>query len=224
MHLVPKVKICCISSVEEAKLAVSYGASAIGLVSAMPSGPGIIDESQIAMIAAAIPTSIDSFLLTTLTNSEFIVAQHRRCGTTTIQLVDRIAETELSKLRAALPDVKLVQVIHVTSEVAVEEATRLSAFVDALLLDSGNPELAIKELGGTGRIHNWSISKQIVCEVKIPVYLAGGINANNVREAISEVNPFGIDLCSSVRSHGHLDESKLRQFVIAARSIQSDTT
>jgi phosphoribosylanthranilate isomerase len=216
----PKVKICCIASIEEARLAISLGASAIGLVSAMPSGPGVIDEIQIAAIAAAIPSSIDSFLLTSLTNAESIVAQHQRCRTLTIQLVDRVSKTELLKLRAALPNVKLVQVVHVTSFEAVAESIQVSPLVDSLLLDSGDPNLAIKELGGTGRIHNWSISKQIVLESKIPVFLAGGINAANVSDAVNLVNPFGLDLCSSVRTHGRLDEVKLREFMIAAAACE----
>ncbi len=119
-------------------------------------------------------------------------------------------------MRAALPGVSLVQVVHVTGEQSIEEACRIAERgVDALLLDSGDPRLAVKQLGGTGRTHDWSISRRIREAVKVPVFLAGGLRSDNVREAIQVVRPFGIDLCSSIRTDGKLDESKLARFVDA---------
>jgi phosphoribosylanthranilate isomerase len=90
--------------------------------------------------------------------------------------------------------------------------------VDALLFDSGNPSLAVKELGGTGRVHDWSISRRIREQVNVPVFLAGGLNAGNAAEAARQVRPFGLDICSGVRTDGRLDESKLRAFVEALAS------
>ena len=86
------------------------------------------------------------------------------------------------------------------------------AEVDALLLDSGNPKLAIKELGGTGRVHNWKLSRSIVEQSPVPVFLAGGLNPSNVKQAIDEVQPYGLDLCSGVRTNGRLDPAKLEAF------------
>lgn len=208
----PRVKICCISSIEEAQLAIRYGASALGLVSAMPSGPGPIPEELIAEIASVIPPGVASFLLTCEENARSIIAQHQRCRTNTLQLVDRISVPVYRELRRALPGISLVQVIHVTGEESIVEAVTVSEFVDAILLDSGNRSLAVKELGGTGRTHDWTISKRIVESVKIPVYLAGGLKAENVAEAIRQVQPFGVDLCSGVRTNGKLDEEKLADF------------
>jgi phosphoribosylanthranilate isomerase len=208
----PQIKICCIQSIEEANLAIKYGAAAIGLVSEMPSGPGVISEDLIEKIAAAIPLSIDTFLLTSKTNADSIFEQYRKCKTTTIQIVDRIKINVLLKLRKELPVVHLVQVIHVTGEESITEAKNISEFVDALLLDSGNQKLKVKELGGTGRTHDWTISRQIRDAVSVPVYLAGGINARNVLDAVREVEPFGIDLCSSVRENGKLSEKRLEEF------------
>lgn len=210
---VPFVKICCISSIEEAWLAIGSGASALGLVSEMPSGPGVIEEFEIARIAAAVPPPIATFLLTAFQEADSIVEQHRNCRTTTIQLVDRVAPSELARLRKALPGIKLVQVIHVAGEEALAEARWAGQFVDALLLDSGNQTLAVKELGGTGRTHDWRLSRRICDESSIPVFLAGGLRAENVDEAISQVMPFGLDLCSGVRSEGKLDQQKLREFM-----------
>ncbi len=210
-----RVKICCISSEEEARLAIRAGASALGLVGAMPSGPGIIDDALIARIALQVPPPIATFLLTSETEAVAIIRHQQRVGTNTIQMVDALQTGSYAEIRQALPGVKLVQVIHVTGEESLEEAQRLAPEVDALLLDSGNPNLAVKELGGTGRIHNWAISRRICASVPVPVFLAGGLRPDNVRAAIEAVEPFGLDLCSGVRSEGKLDERKLEMFFAA---------
>ncbi len=212
---VPRVKICCIATVEEARLAVQAGAAAIGLVGPMPSGPGIIADEQIRVIAAAVPPPVATFLLTSEVEPAAIIAHHRRTRTNTIQLVDRLAPGVHQALRAELPGVKIVQVVHVLDEASLAEAIAAARHVDALLLDSGDPNLAVKELGGTGRTHNWGISARIRQAVDIPVFLAGGLNPGNVREAIAAVGPFGIDVCSGVRSDGRLDADKLRRFCAA---------
>lgn len=208
----PRVKICCISSLDEAAIAVRYGAAAIGLVSAMPSGPGVIDEELIAKIARTVPPGVATFLLTSQHDVDSIIAQQRRCRTNTLQLCDTIEPGGHAKLREALPGIALVQVIHVTGPESVTEAVSVADRVDALLLDSGNQKLAIKELGGTGRTHDWRLSRQIVAAVHIPVYLAGGLNPDNVATAIREVRPFGVDICSGLRTDGHLDEEKVKRF------------
>lgn len=213
--MAPKVKICCISSVEEANLAISYGAAALGLVAKMPSGPGPISDELILEIARTVPPPIATFMLTSETDAQSIITHHTRTLTNTIQIVDELTAGSYHEIRTAIPSVKLVQVIHVMDEGSVEEAIRISAQVDALLLDSGNPKAAIKELGGTGRTHNWRLSRKIVEQSRVPVFLAGGIHAGNVQQAISEVGPFGIDLCSSVRTDGKLDPVKLESFFAA---------
>ena len=206
-----KVKICCISSIEEAKLAIVHGAAAIGLVGRMPSGPGIITDELINSIAKTVIPPIDSFLLTSETTAEAIIEHHNKVNTTTIQMVDALSGREYHKIREAIPHVKLVQVIHVLDEKAVQEAIEIAEWVDAILLDSGNPNLSTKVLGGTGKTHNWDLSKKIRENISIPTYLAGGINKDNIRKAIEHVQPYGIDLCSSVRTNGQLDERKLEE-------------
>ncbi|MBW7884968.1 MAG: phosphoribosylanthranilate isomerase [Caldilineaceae bacterium] len=213
MGVTTRIKICCISSIEEARLAVACGAAAIGLVSAMPSGPGVIDETRIAAIAAVVPPAVGTFLLTAGQEPEAVIDQQRRCGCNTLQLVDTFPIDGYSVLRKALPGVRIVQVIHVTGGEAVDEARRVAPYVDGLLLDSGNPRLAVKELGGTGRTHNWAISRAIVESVRKPVFLAGGLNAENVGSALKQVMPFGVDVCSGVRTNGELDPDKLQRFV-----------
>jgi phosphoribosylanthranilate isomerase len=210
--MMPKVKICCISSEEEAGMAIDAGASALGLVARMPSGPGPIPDERILQIARAIPPPIASFMLTCETSSEAVIAHHLRTLTNTIQMVDVLEDDGYETIRKALPTVKLVQVVHVIGPESVEEALRLAGRVDALLLDSGNPKAALKELGGTGRTHNWRLSREIVEKSGVPVFLAGGLHAGNVRQALDEVGPFGVDLCSGVRTDGRLDPYRLEAF------------
>jgi phosphoribosylanthranilate isomerase len=212
----PRIKVCCIASIEEAVIAIGAGASALGLVSAMPSGPGVIDEALIAAIAAQVPPAIGSFLLTSRQDADAIIAQQRRCRCNTLQLVDQVAVPELIKLRKALPGISLVQVIHVGGPESLDEARDIAPHVDAILLDSGNRTLPIKELGGTGRRHDWNISRQIREAIVKPLFLAGGLRPDNVGEALATVAPFGLDVCSGVRSDGRLDGEKLRAFIEAA--------
>ena len=209
--MVPKIKICCISSIEEANLAIAQGAAALGLVGKMPSGPGIISDELIYTIAKGVPTNIDTFMLTSETSAEAIIEHHKKTNTSTIQIVDALSEGTYAQIKNALPSIKIVQVIHILNEASIEEALRISEQVDALLLDSGNPNLQTKELGGTGRVHNWNLSRKIVEQSKRPVYLAGGINPMNIKQAIEEVKPYGIDLCSGVRTNKLLDPIKLEQ-------------
>ena len=217
--LKPRVKICCISSLEEAKMAVANGADALGLVGPMPSGPGVIDDALIHKIAVQTPPAVATFLLTSETKVTEIIAHHQRVHTSTIQIVDELTEGTYEQIRAALPSVKLVQVIHVIDERSVTQALQLAPLVDAILLDSGNPNLAVKELGGTGRVHNWDLSRMIRTSIDIPLFLAGGLNATNVQQAIEYVQPYGLDLCSGVRTEGRLDEAKLKAFFAAVNNV-----
>lgn len=215
MKHLPKVKVCCISSAEEGRMAVSFGAAALGLVGAMPSGPGVISDGLIYSIARSMPPGVSTFLLTSETDASAIAAHHQRVLTTTVQVVDALKSGTYAHLRQTLGSVKVVQVVHVTGPEALEEALRIAPEVDALLLDSGNPNLSVKELGGTGRIHNWAISRRIVQEAGVPVFLAGGLRPENVQEALDTVQPFGLDVCSGVRTGGRLDPAKLEGFLRA---------
>ncbi len=214
-----RVKICCIMTPEEARIAIAAGADAVGLVAKMPSGPGPIEEALIEQIAHSVPPPIATFLLTSATKAADIIAQHHRCKTSVIQMVDRIEGDEYAALRDALPGIRLVQVIHVQGVESIDEALCIAPQVDALLLDSGRPQLSVKELGGTGRVHDWQVSRCIRESSPVPVFLAGGLNPANVREAVAAVQPFAVDVCSGVRSDGKLDEAKCRAFIAAAKAL-----
>lgn len=214
-----KIKICCIKNIEEANLAIKYGADAIGLVSEMPSGPGVISESDISKIVEYVPKNIKTFLLTSKQDSSEIIEQLKRCKTNTVQVVDKLTEGTYKEIKNALPNVDIIQVIHVLDKNTIYEAVTISKNVDGLLLDSGNPKLKTKILGGTGKTHNWKLSSEICNNVDIPVFLAGGLNSHNVIDAIKAVSPSGVDLCSGVRSNGSLDENKLAAFIKNVRAI-----
>lgn len=215
-----RIKICCISSVNEAWLAIENGADALGLVGAMPGGPGIISDVLIAAIAKKIPPPVASFLLTSEQSAHNIVAHVQRTQTNTVQLVDQLTEGYHQQIRSAVPRLKIVQVIHVVGEESIEAAKNVAPFVDAILLDSGKPGGAIKILGGTGLTHNWEISREIVRAVNKPVFLAGGLHAENVQEAIKLVKPFGVDVCSGVRTNGQLNKGKLQAFMAAVNAAR----
>lgn len=208
----PRVKICCIGTIEEAWMAVHHGASALGLVSDMPSGPGVIPEHLIARIAAIVPPGVSSFLLTSQRDTTSIIDQQRRLGVNTIQICDRLESGAHDDLHKAMPGISIVQVVHITGEESIAEAVDVAPYVDGILLDSGNPASPAKELGGTGRTHDWNISLRIRELVNAPIFLAGGLKAENVADAIRRVGPFGVDVCSGVRTNGKLDEAKLSEF------------
>ena len=205
--------MCCIASVEEAELAIRHGADAIGLVSEMPSGPGVIPDDRITEIAASTPPGVSTFLLTSSRQVDAIVEQQRRSGVDTIQLCDEFSPAARRNLRSMMPGVSLVQVIHVVGERALEKANSAAREADALLLDSGNPSKTLKELGGTGRTHDWALSRAIRETVDIPVWLAGGLAPDNIADAVQQVRPHGVDVCTGLRTNGSLDEAKLVRFV-----------
>ena len=211
-----RIKICCIGSVEEARMAVEAGADAIGLVSAMPSGPGVIPDEAIAEIARLVPPPVASVLLTSRTDAEAIGAQQRATGASVLQLVDAVSPDAHRQLE--LPGIRRVQAVHVRSRADVADALAMAPHVDGLLLDSGNPNASTPTLGGTGRVHDWALSREIVERSPVPVFLAGGLDASNVAEAIRRVRPFGVDVCSGVRTHHQLDATKLAAFVGAVAS------
>ena len=210
-----RVKICCIETPEAAALAIRHGADALGLVGPMPSGTGIIDLKTAGRIARSVPPPVASFLLSSATEPEELLAQCREVAPSVVQIVDAVNPAAYALLRRELPALKIVQVVHVTREATIAEALALAARVDALLLDSGEPDAPVRTLGGTGKVHDWSISRRIAEASPVPVILAGGLTPGNVGGAIAAVHPFAVDLCTGLRTEGRLDETKLAEFMRA---------
>jgi len=205
------------ASVEEAHLAAGHGASAVGLVGDMPSGPGVIGAKAAAKIAREAPTGLDTFLLTSGERAADIANELAVCPASTVQIVRHIDPEEYPALIEAVPQVRRVQVIHIEDEGALTLATRYTPFVHAFLLDSGRTSGATPQFGGTGNTHDWSISARFVAQTKLPVYLAGGLKCANVYDAITQVRPYGVDLCTGVRTNDQLDEAKLLSFMEEVR-------
>jgi phosphoribosylanthranilate isomerase len=217
-----RVKICCIASLEEARIAMAAGADALGLVARMPSGPGPIADEAIAAIAAAVPPPVATFLLTAKTSAAAIAAHVRATQPSVVQIVSHIDPAEAAALAVREPQVRWVQVIHVEGPEALAMIPLYAPHVHAFLLDSGRPNAPVAELGGTGRAHDWAISAAFVRASERPVFLAGGLTPDNVGEAIRRVRPFGLDLCSGVRRDGRLDAAKVSAFMAAVRRADAD--
>ncbi|HWE42211.1 MAG TPA: phosphoribosylanthranilate isomerase [Gemmatimonadaceae bacterium] len=212
-----RIKICCMASIAEAALALEAGADALGFVMRMPSGPGPIAEELAREIIATVPDGVPTLMLTSEIEAKAIIAQLRATGANTVQIVDYVTPGTRQRLRDAMPALRIVQVVHVTGPESVDEACIAARTSDMILLDSGNRSAKVKELGGTGRIHDWTVSREIRESIEIPLWLAGGLRAENVREAIDAVRPYGVDVCSGVRTGGPLDAQKVRAFASAVR-------
>jgi phosphoribosylanthranilate isomerase len=216
------IKICCIENIAEAEVAVQMGANALGLVSDMPSGPGVITDEQIRDIIAGIGPFVTSVLLTSKKTENELAQQIRFCNPDAVQLCAPVSMTTLVALGKSFPRTRLIRVIHISGRDSVREALDFQNHVSAFLLDSGRRIGPNKQLGGTGQPHDWRISSEIVRQVRVPVILAGGLNAENVSTAIKMVRPYALDVCSGVRSQGKLDEGKLAGFFKAVRKSYPD--
>ena len=217
-----RIKICCIRSVEEAALATRMGADALGLVGPMPSGPGIVTLETAATISRHATAPVSRFLLSSETEADGLISAATQTGVDSLQIVRHLEPGVLAQVRKSLPHIRLVQVIHVEDETALDRIDAYADQVSAFVLDSGKPSRA--ELGGTGRTHDWDISARFVRRSPRPVFLAGGLNSQNVADALQHVQPFGLDLCSSVRTNDHLDRDKLSRFMAAVRDAERTPT
>jgi phosphoribosylanthranilate isomerase len=216
-----RIKICCIASFEEAQLAIRAGADAVGFVGAMPSSSRALDDGTIGAIVARLPPPIATFMLTSESTAPAIARHVLATGVSVVQLVSHLRAAESERLPRLLPSTRRVQVIHVENESALELIEQYVPHVHAFLLDSGRPSLPTPEYGGTGRTHDWSVSAEFVRRSPLAVFLAGGLSPGNVGEAIRTVRPFGVDLCSGVRTDGHLDGHKLQAFIEAVRAADA---
>lgn len=212
-----RVKICCIRSVDEARMAVDAGADAVGFVAQRPPSPRTIDDEAIAAIIPTVSPPLSTFLLTSERTAEAISAHVRATRPDTVQILPHLDARESAKLAELEPHVRRVQVIHVEGREALDLIPVYTPYVHGFLLDSGRPNAAIPYYGGTGRAHDWAISAAFVQDSQLPVFLAGGLSSANVAMAIRQVRPFGVDLCTGVRTDGLLDRDKLADFMRAVR-------
>lgn len=210
-----QLKVCCIQDVDEATLALKYGANLLGFVSAMPTGFRLLSDDQIKNIICDMGRSPgnQNVLLTSLKDAPSLIAQLKYTQADIVQIVDSVEIPVYDLIRKQLPKVSIMQVIHVNGPEAIERATTVDPYVDYVLLDSGKSSKKQQALGGTGQTHNWEISRDIVQAIRTPVFLAGGLHPANVESAIRAVEPYGVDICTGLRDPKYLVEAKLKELV-----------
>lgn len=212
-----KVKICAIKRPEDAIMAAAAGADAIGmLVGQKHASQDFIDEQAAKEIAAILTPFCSSVMVTHLTDVAEIVRLVRAIGVATLQLHGDSTVEEIGQIKRELPHIKVVKTLHVVDKWSVETGRQYLDIADAILLDTTRP--STDQVGGTGLTHDWSISQAIVRAYNKPVILAGGLNPDNVRDAISKVRPFGVDVNSGVKGpDGFRDPYKVRLFIQRAK-------
>lgn len=214
----PRIKICCMASVEEAALCAELGVDLVGLVGPMPSGAGIVSPQKCRQISDHAAAWLTPVLLTSSETAQDIRTDAEDANVRAVQLVRHVDPSVHRELAMTIPHVRRFQVIHVEDGSALDLIDSYAGLADAFLLDSGRPSVA--ELGGTGRVHDWEISAEFVRRSPLPVFLAGGLKPENAIEALRMVRPFGLDICSGVRTPTDtLDPDKLRAFMAAISGI-----
>ncbi len=213
----PRIKICCISSEDEVRVAVSGGADLLGFVAPPLGGLGVIPEDRIAELIPLVPPGCVAVLLTGHQDPADIAAQIHRTRPSAVQLVKATTAAARAGLQRTFPGVRFLQVVHVQGPESVDDAIAAAEHSDGLVLDSAVLGGDAPQLGATGNTHDWAVSARIVASVDVPVYLAGGLKATNVAEARRTVGSFGLDLCTGVRTDDVLDPSKVAAFVHAAQ-------
>jgi phosphoribosylanthranilate isomerase len=210
-----------LTSIEDALATVEAGADLIGLV-VDDSGavPEEISPEQARAIFAAIDGSALGVALSLSTDPDEICAMAEQVQPHAVHLAaSALAIDDLIRVRARLPDTKIMAAVPVTGPGAVEVACERSRYADYLLLDSKSAADAFT--GATGKTHDWSISRRIVEAVSTPVILAGGLSPENVADAIEAVRPWGVDSYTHTNIPGdrrRKDPARVRAFVGAARA------
>ncbi|HII02657.1 TPA: phosphoribosylanthranilate isomerase [Methanosarcinaceae archaeon] len=221
-----RVKICGLRSSEDIELTDSFGADAVGFITEVPvESPRKLDAGTAASLVEEVPKSLDSVLVIMPENAGQALDLIEKVRPDIVQIHSELSLSELEVIRekADIPIIKALSVpaglgaskLRNLAERLLEEVHGLeeSGAVDSVLLDSG---LAGKT-GGTGCVHDWALSRQIVEESLLPLVLAGGLKPENVREAIRTVSPYAVDTASGVETGGKKDALKIRSFIQEVR-------
>lgn len=215
-----KVKICANRSIEDAKMSIEAGADIIGiLVGQEHTSNDFVDKYKAKEIADYAKGKCDVSLVTHLTKANDIIELTKFIGNNTIQLHSDIDETEVEKIVNELPGVKLVRLIHVSTEGEICTDYKKMKYADFYLLDSFN--LKTNQVGGTGLTHDWNKSGELIKVLDKPTFLAGGLNPDNVVSAINKAKPYGVDVNSGCKNDsGVKDRNKVINFVHNAKSVE----
>jgi phosphoribosylanthranilate isomerase len=210
-----RVKICGIRSVAEARLAERLGADAVGvLVGQMHASADFIEPAEAGRIARSVPPFVSTVLVTHVEEVQELVRLAETVACQVVQLHSDLGPVALGELRRRLAPRKIIGKVSVEDDTAVARAREIAPFVDAIVLDSR--DRATGRVGGTGHVHDWSLSARIVAASSVPIILAGGLTPENVAEAIRVVRPWGVDVNSGVKAaDGRKDEERVRRFIAA---------
>jgi len=208
-----RVQIAGIKTIEDALMCVKYDCDAIGLlVGKSHNSDDFISASKAKEIIEALPPFISSVIITHLEDSDEIINILKETNANTVQLHSYIKESEVKKIKEALPYVKILRLIHVSEDGKVLNELEKDFIGDCLFLDSIN--VKTNQFGGTGLTHDWNKSAEIVRKSKLPVILAGGLNPSNVAKAINIVKPYGVDTNSGCKGKdGYRDEEAMKAFI-----------
>ena len=219
------VKICGIRRQEDALIATELGADAIGLlVGQRHNSPDFISTTVARDISRALPASVEAVLVTHVEDLDELERLLQESEIRTLQLHSEIAPSSVERLRGRLPHLKIFKSVNIISADSVAYPEAFEKLVDGFVVDSIN--VATDQVGGTGKTHDWSVSRQIVMRYpEVPIILAGGLNSENVRSAIEYVHPFGVDVNSGTKApNGFKDARKMQEFIVQARRFTKAQT
>lgn len=200
-------------------MCLSAGADIIGiLVGQEHTSNDFVNKGTAKEIVEYVNGRCDTSLVTHLTNADEIIELTKYIGNNVIQLHSDINETEVEKIVNKLPNIKLVRLIHVASDGTICTNYAEMKYADYYLLDSFN--LKTNQVGGTGLTHDWNKSNELIKKLNKPTFLAGGLNPDNVKEAINTAEPYGVDVNSGCKNElGKKDAEKVQLFVLNAKGI-----
>ncbi len=213
-----KVKICGIKSECDLAMAINAGADAAGFITEVPvDSPRKITLNEASRLIALVPVFVTSVLVIMPKNADEAIEMIHAARPAAVQIHNSLPISELKEIRQT--GVKLIKTIpvptHADSRMLLDIIKDLSGIVDAVLLDTALDG----KTGGTGVVHNWELSSDIVRKTSLPVILAGGLNPKNVMDAVRCVRPYAVDTASGVETRGKKDENKLNDFIKNARSL-----
>lgn len=217
-----RAKICGINTWENARIALDCGADALGfLVGITHLAEDKIEVEDAKKIIDKLPPFVSTVAVTHLQDPKKIVEMCKYLGVTTLQIHDYISPEEVAFCKEELKLVKIIKAVHVLDgdkQGTIDMAHSFEKVADTLLLDSRTAE----RLGGTGKTHDWNISKEIVEQLNIPVMLAGGLTDQNVYDAVKKVRPYAVDVNSGVEIAGDKDWDKVYGFITNAKRAEMD--
>ena len=212
-----RVKICGLTRQEDLAAAVAAGADAVGFLVGVPSSPRNLTIERAKTLLGQVPVFVDSVVVTAPKSIEWLVEVCERLKPSAIQIHGK-EQLDSSEIREKINHSRLIKTMYVTEDALNERVIDDLKTFDAVLLDSFSKE----QYGGTGKTHDWTLSRQIKEAVApVPVILAGGLKPENVKEAILAIEPYAVDVASGVEaSPGVKDHSKVRAFVENAKQIK----